>query len=157
MRGSCLCRGIQYELDEVLGVVVNCHCSMCRKVTGTAFRTRAAVAASAFRWVAGEDLVSRFESSPGEFRTFCRVCGSTLATFFRDRPAEIGLALGTLDEDPGVRPTAHVFVGSKAPWYEIGDGLPQFVDALIPDGKLSNPALQAADHLGRSASSVARR
>jgi hypothetical protein len=105
---------------------------MCRKATGAAFRTRAAVAATAFQWLDGEDLVSRYESSPGEARTFCRVCGATLATFFRDRPNTIGLPLGTLDDDPGVRPSAHVYAGSKAPWFEITDGLPCFSEGLTP-------------------------
>jgi hypothetical protein len=98
---------------------------MCRKATGAAFRTRAAVRKEAFRWLAGEELVSGYESSPGETRTFCRVCGATLRTFFRDHPEQIGLPLGTLDDDPGLRPSAHVWVGSKAPWWEITDELPQ--------------------------------
>ena len=134
MKGSCLCGAIKYEVDRISGVVVSCHCSMCRKATGAAFRTRAAVSADAFRWLAGEALVSRYESSPGEIRTFCRVCGSTLPTFFRDRPGELGLPLGTLDDDPGVRPSAHVFVASKAPWFEITDDLPQFAAAMPPAG-----------------------
>ena len=125
-RGSCLCGGIRYEVDRFLGNAVNCHCSMCRKATGAAFRTRVAVPAAAFRWTAGEELLSRYESSPGETRTFCRVCGATLPTFFRDHPEQLGLPLGTLDDDPGVRAVAHVFVGSKAPWFEITDDLPQF-------------------------------
>jgi hypothetical protein len=131
VKGSCLCGGIQYEVNGGFGTVVNCHCSMCRKVTGAAFRTRAAVATAAFRWLAGESLLSRYESSPGETRTFCRVCGATLPTFFRDRPGQIGLPLGTLDDDPGVRPSAHVFVDSKAPWFEITDHLPQYSEKLV--------------------------
>jgi hypothetical protein len=126
VKGSCLCGGVRYEVDSFLRVV-NCHCSMCRKATGAAFRTRARVLLDAFRWLRGEELVSRYASSPGEERTFCRVCGSTLPTFFRDRP-ELGLPLGTLDEDPGVRPSAHVWVDSKAPWWEITDDLPQFAE-----------------------------
>ncbi len=128
VNGSCLCGGIKYEVAGAFGKVVNCHCSMCRKATGAAFRTRASVPSAAFRFVAGEELLSRYESSPGEMRTFCRVCGSTLPTFFRDRPDEIGLPFGTLDDDPGVRPAAHVFVDSKAPWFEITDDLPQCGD-----------------------------
>lgn len=130
VKGSCLCGGIRYEIDGAFGTVVNCHCSMCRKATGAAFRTRAAVPADGFRWLTGESLVSRYESSPGETRTFCRVCGATLPTFFRDHPDQIGLPLGTLDDDPGVRPSAHVFVDSKAPWFEIADDLPQFAGPL---------------------------
>src|SRR5262245_41385001 len=105
---------------------------MCRKATGAALRTRAAVRASDFSWVCGECLVSRYESSPGETRTFCRMCGATLATFFEGRPSEIGLSLGTLDDDPGVRPSAHVYVDSKAPWVDIADGLACFPAGLAP-------------------------
>ena len=130
LRGSCLCGGMKYEVDGPIGPVVNCHCSMCRKATGAAFRTRAAVPASSFRWLAGENLLAGYESSPGETRTFCRVCGATLATLFRDRPDEIGLPLGTRDDDPGVRPEAHVYVDSKAPWFEITDDLPRFAAGI---------------------------
>jgi hypothetical protein len=130
-QGSCLCKGIQYEIDGPLGRVVNCRCSMCLKATGAAFRTRAKVLTAALRWVRGADLVSRYDSSPGETRTFCRVCGSTLPTFFRDRPDELGLPLGTLDGDPGTRPSAHVRVDSKAPWWEITDTLPQHGEGLL--------------------------
>ena len=144
VKGSCLCGGIRYEVDGPFGKVVNCHCSMCRKATGAAFRTRAAVPTAALRWLAGEDLVSRYTSSPGETRTFCRVCGATLATFFRDHPAEVGLPLGTLDDDPGVRPSAHVWVASKAPWCEITDALPRFEEGITTtsERQLSNPPLQ---------------
>jgi hypothetical protein len=130
IKGSCLCNGIRYEIAGQLGTVVNCHCSMCRKATGAAFRTRVSVPTASFRWLAGEQLLSRYESSPGETRTFCSVCGATLPTFFAARPDEIGLPLGTLDDDPGVRPSAHVYVGSKAPWFEIADGLPQFSEGI---------------------------
>lgn len=132
VKGSCLCGGIKYEVDGSFGRVVNCHCSMCRKATGAAFRTRAAVPTQAFRWLSGEALISRYNSSPGETRTFCRVCGSTLPTFFRDRPDELGLPLGTLDDNPEVWPSAHVWVDSKAPWWEITDSLPQFSEGIAP-------------------------
>jgi hypothetical protein len=88
------------------------------------------VPTAAFRWTAGEDLVSRYASSPGETRTFCRVCRATLPTFFRDHPDVLGLPLGTLDEDPGITPSAHVYVDSKAPWHEITDDLPQHAEGV---------------------------
>ena len=138
--GSCLCGGIRYEVDGAFGKIVNCHCSMCRKATGAAFRTRAAIPKAAFRWLSGEDLVTRYNSSTEETRTFCRVCGSTLPTFFRDRPDELGLPLGTLDDDPGVRPSANVWVDSKAPWWEITDALPQYPEGIKPaTGGLRSP------------------
>jgi hypothetical protein len=99
---------------------------MCRKAHGAAFRSRARVAAADFRWVQGEELVTYYESSPGNHRGFCRVCGSPLISRFDRNPSVYGLALGTLDDDPGVRPQLHVFVGSKASWFDITDDLPQF-------------------------------
>ena len=72
IKGSCLCGGIEYEVNGEFGRVVNCHCSMCRKATGAAFRTRAAISPGAFRWLVGEELVSKYRSSPEETRTFCR-------------------------------------------------------------------------------------
>jgi hypothetical protein len=104
---------------------------MCRKAQGSAFRARAAVPRAAFRWTRGEALLARYESSPGTVRCFCSVCGSPLASFFPDDPDWIGLPLGPLDGDPGVRPAFHVHVASKAPWFEITDDLPQY--ATVPD------------------------
>jgi hypothetical protein len=100
-------------------------------MTGAAFRSRVAIPSEHFHWLAGEDLLTRYCSSPGTIRTFCRVCGSTLVSLFEDNPKTLGLAMGTLDDDPALRPTFHVFVGSKAPWFEITDQSPQF-DTLPP-------------------------
>ena len=126
MHGSCLCDGVRYEISGPLTGALNCHCSMCRKAQGAAFRSRARVAAADFRWVQGEELVTYYESSPGNHRGFCRICGSALISRFDRNRSVYGLALGTLDDDPGVRPQLHVFVGSKASWFDITDDLPQF-------------------------------
>jgi hypothetical protein len=66
--GSCPCGGIRYEIVGKIDPVLNCHCSMCRKLTGAAFRTRAAIRAEDFRWVRGEDLLARYFSSTGTTR-----------------------------------------------------------------------------------------
>jgi hypothetical protein len=126
IRGSCLCGSIRYEIDGQIGPALNCHCSMCRKVTGSAFRSRLAVPRENFRWLTGEDLLTHYVSSPTTTRTFCKVCGSTLVSLFDDNPETLGLAMGTLDDDPVIRPSFHVFVGSKAPWFEITDHLTKF-------------------------------
>lgn len=125
LHGSCLCGGVRYEIDGSLRDAVFCHCSMCRKAHGTAFRARAKVLAQDFRWTRGEPLVRYYESSPGHHRGFCSVCGSNLITRFDTKPRQYGLALGSLDDDPGIRPLAHFWVGSKAPWFTITDDLPQ--------------------------------
>ncbi len=123
-----MCGGITYEISQPLGVVVNCHCSMCRKAHGAAFRTRASVKAAAFHFLTGENLLTYYESSPGEYRSFCRVCGAVLITKFARNPDLYGFALGTLDTDPGVKPAKHIFTRYKAPWYTITDDLPQIED-----------------------------
>jgi hypothetical protein len=130
LRGSCLCGQLQYEVTGTLNRVVHCHCSMCRKATGAAFRTRAGVRTDEFRWIQGEAFLGRYPSSPGETRTFCTTCGATLITLFRDHPGVLGLALGTLDDDPGIRAVAHVYVAYKAPCFEIKDDLPQYPEGL---------------------------
>jgi hypothetical protein len=132
LRGSCLCQGIAFEIEGSVIDLVYCHCSMCRKAHGSAFRARGKVKASEFRWVRGEALARYFESSPGEHRGFCSVCGSNLVTRFDAKSGVLGLALGVLDDDPGTRPLCHVFVASKAPWHEITDSVPQF--EVLPAG-----------------------
>jgi hypothetical protein len=124
VRGSCLCGGIQFEATSVERMG-HCHCSMCRKAHGAAFGTFAAVPARAFRWVKGWELVQLYESSPGSHRAFCRVCGSNAPVRSADG-ASVLIPAGLFDTDPGVRPSLHMFVGSKAPWWEIADALPQY-------------------------------
>jgi hypothetical protein len=127
VRGSCLCGGVKYEITGPLMRSGHCHCSNCRKTHGAAFRSRARVRVEDFKWVQGEELVKYFESSPGFHRGFCSVCGSPIVNR-PDRTPELGIALGGLDDDPGVRPERHFFVASKAPWFEITDDLPQHAE-----------------------------
>lgn len=104
LRGSCLCQGVALQIDGTVIDLLYCHCSMCRKAHGSAFRTRGKVRTSDFRWMRGEELVCYFESSPGQHRSFCSVCGSNLITKFDAKPRVLGLALGVLDDDPGKSP-----------------------------------------------------
>lgn len=123
-RGGCLCGSVRYEISGTLGATGHCHCSMCRKSHGAAFATWASVDPNQFRWLSGAKCVETYESSPGVHRCFCKKCGSPLAASQAGEIREV--VLGTVDGDPGVRPRAHIFVGSRAPWYTIEDDLPQF-------------------------------
>ncbi|MAS93787.1 MAG: aldehyde-activating protein [Verrucomicrobiales bacterium] len=125
-QGSCLCGGIRFEIDGKIKSILNCHCTDCRKAHGAAFRTRGAVEPSNFQFLSGEDLLTRYEHKPGEFRSFCRVCGSNIATFFSDPSIPIGVVIASLDTELETGPTMHVFVSDKAEWYPITDDLPQF-------------------------------
>ena len=138
IRGSCLCGGVKFEIVGPLLRPLNCYCSLCRKQHGAAFRSRARVRRSDFRWLEGQELVSYYEATPGYRRGFCRVCGSPilnraephsrLAILHPPTLTEFGIALATLDGDPCVRPESHIFVGSKAHWFEITDDLPQHAE-----------------------------
>ena len=125
MTGGCLCGAVRYEISGRLTRASHCHCSMCRKQHGAAFGSYASAKRAEFRWLSGESEIARYEATPGIARGFCRRCGSTLFWDDRSNAERFGVALGTVDGDPGVRPSLHIFVGSKAPWYEIHDAIPQ--------------------------------
>src|ERR1700732_4274128 len=76
--GSCLCGGVKFAIAGPLLRPLNCHCSLCRKQHGAAFRSRARVRRSDFKWIRGEELVAYYEATPGYRRGFCRVCGSPI-------------------------------------------------------------------------------
>jgi hypothetical protein len=123
VKGSCLCGAVTYEVTAPFQFVGHCHCSMCRKAHGAAFATWGIIGAEHFRWTSGQDQVQSYESSPGMSRCFCRRCGSPLACAHAGVVGEV--AIGTVDGDPGTYPREHIFVGSKAPWHQITDSLPQ--------------------------------
>jgi hypothetical protein len=99
---------------------------MCRKAQGTAFATNAPVEAARFRITRGEQALRAYSSSPGKWRCFCSNCGSPLFSKTESHPGNIRLRIGTLDSKIPARPTAHIHVASKAEWYEILDGVPQY-------------------------------
>ncbi len=128
MVGSCLCQSIKFEICQEPEDVCNCHCSMCRKAHGAAFATYVRVQTSGFRFLIGEDNVVRFRSSSKAQRCFCRTCGSPIIFLHDDMPKAAWFFAGTLDGDPGIRPTSHIFVASKAPWHEITDNITQHTE-----------------------------
>ncbi|WP_395756905.1 GFA family protein [Achromobacter sp. EB05] len=130
LNGSCLCGRVAYQITGPLTDALNCHCAMCRKSHGAAFRSRATVQASDFAWTKGESHVTWYCSSPGNYRGFCEACGTPLLSRFDQTPDIYGLPLGALDDDPGIKPGAHCHVANKAPWFDITDSLPQYPDAF---------------------------
>ena len=99
---------------------------MCRKAHGAAFSTNAVVETANLRVVSGSELLTEYVSSPNRCKCFCSRCGSQLFIRRQNRPGITVFTLGTLDDDPRVRPTRHVFAASKASWYEIDGALPRF-------------------------------
>ena len=125
LRGSCLCGTVRYEIRGPVGRVTHCHCAMCRKAHGAAFGTYGRVERTDFAVLSGAEDIAAYRSSPEVLRTFCKRCGSNLQFISDKRPSTFALALGTLDDDPGVQASLHIFVASKAPWFPITDDLPQ--------------------------------
>jgi len=131
IRGSCFCGGIAFEVEKVM-FMRHCHCSRCRKESGAAFATAAVARPAKFRFLKGEELVQTYHYPPDGSRAFCRVCGGKAPLQLRFQDSHIILIpAGLLDDDPGVRPMLHMFVGSKAPWWEIDDSLPKY-DKWVP-------------------------
>jgi hypothetical protein len=125
LSGSCLCGDVAFELDGPLEPLGNCHCSMCRKTHGAAFVSFASVPKARFRWLRGTEGVKRYASSADAWRPFCGRCGSPVPAS-PDSMDVVFIPLGLIADDPKLGPLPHVFVGSRAPWYEITDGAPQF-------------------------------
>lgn len=124
LTGECYCGAVRYEVADDFVYAANCHCSNCRRTTGSAFKPFAGIEAGKLRVVAGETEMMRFGDDSGH-NAHCRLCGSLLYSLVRDG-AYVHVAMGTLIDAPSIRPDKHIFVGSKAPWFEITDGLPQY-------------------------------
>ena len=129
--GSCACGSVKYAFDVEPFVTVTCHCSICRKATGSACATWTLVLKDHFRWSSGADQLQEIQSSSHGRRFFCGHCGSSLGNLSEMRPAYMHIGAGTLDHAPDLRVACHVYVASKAPWLNISDDLPQF-DELPP-------------------------
>ena len=126
VNGKCLCGKIQYQLNVSPSDLAYCHCKECQRALGTAFASYARIAPDSFKWIAGEELTTRYEWAPTAKRCFCSICGSQLGVVVGDGNNLTWVSLGSTDGDPGTRPEAHVFVNEKAVWHEIADDLPQF-------------------------------
>jgi len=121
-KGSCLCGTVKFTVTGNTSNMNHCHCSMCRKIHGSLFATY--FNAEALEITEGSEAIGRYESSPGFTRTFCTQCGSTLPEQSHSDNG-VFVPAGLMDDDPGVRPEAHIFTESKAECYAISDSLPQ--------------------------------
>ena len=142
--GGCLCGGVRFEIDGALGPITCCHCSRCRRASGSAFAAAASVDADCFHVVAGTDLLCEYESSPQNHRVSCARCGSQLYSHADTHPI-VRVRVGALDEDPGSGVAAHFMMGSKAGWFEVADGVEQFselapISYFLPDATLTRRA-----------------
>jgi hypothetical protein len=125
VNGSCFCGTVRYEASGPFDSMTSCHCSMCRKHHGSAFATYIASPADGFHWIQGEDALLEYKSSAQGTRVSCGVCGSAVQMTMPDSPF-VFLPAGPLEGELGIKPQAHIFVGSKAPWHTITDDLPRY-------------------------------
>jgi hypothetical protein len=121
LHGRCGCGAVRYEVADEFRYAANCHCSRCRAATGSAFKPFAGIERDKLAVTQGE-LATFGEEHLNDTR--CAACGSLLYSVVREGEW-VHVALGSLVDDPSIRPSEHIYVGSKAPWFEITDELPQ--------------------------------
>jgi len=124
--GSCLCGSIRFEIDGSIDSVIYCHCSLCRKASGSAFATNGFVRADGFKIREGKSALSEFESTPGRIRSFCSKCGSPIYSTNAQDPDRIRIRLGVIDTEVKERSISHNFVSSKADWEDLDAELPRY-------------------------------
>lgn len=124
--GSCLCGQIKVEVKGPVSAIIHCHCSKCRKTSGTAYATNGFVLRSDFAITAGAEHLSFYEATPGKKRYFCRTCASPVFSSNSRVPDKVRLRLGILDSEIVERPVSHNFVSSKACWDDLDAKLPRY-------------------------------
>ncbi|WP_317929395.1 GFA family protein [Halioxenophilus sp. WMMB6] len=126
MRGSCLCGRVQYQVAEFESNIANCFCSMCRKQSGSAFATYGSVKVENLEWLSGKEFIKTYRSSSIAERGFCNHCGSNLFYHVIADNHEVEIALGTLNDEPNVKPNANIYCASRPKWFESPTQLPEF-------------------------------
>ena len=131
LTGGCGCGAVRYEISEPFVSASYCHCTRCQRRTGTAASANGRTAPGSFSITAGKEHIRSWAPEGGATKNFCGLCGSSLFSRTEGDPPTIGVRLGTVDGDPGVRPQWHAYVDYAASWEEIpDDGLPRY-----PEGK----------------------
>jgi hypothetical protein len=128
---------VRFELTAAPESASYCHCTRCQRRTGTGSSAQARVDGSAFRLVAGEDLVRGWRHPDGGFeKCFCSRCGAHLFSRNPDDPAQMSIRMAAFDADPGVRPQYRQFVAYAATWEPIpDDGLERFPESRPRPGR----------------------
>lgn len=125
--GECFCGEIKYQITGKLQDARSCHCSRCRKAFSAQASAYALVDSSEFTWVSGEQLLSSYVGEHGFGLQFCKTCGSTLSGIYKGTIH--GVTLGCVNGDPNVEIGRHIYVGSKAKWEIMPEGVVQYDEA----------------------------
>ncbi|MCO4798849.1 MAG: GFA family protein [Colwelliaceae bacterium] len=132
--GKCLCGEVKIRIKGEISDIIHCHCSLCRKNSGTAFATNGFINAKDFEITSGQNSLSKFSFKPGRNRHFCTNCGSPVYSSNEQDPTRFRIRLGILDSDISERPISHNFVSSKANWEDLDANLPRY-DSFEPNRK----------------------
>lgn len=130
LTGGCGCGAVRFEVTEPFVSASYCHCTRCQRRTGTAASANGRAAPGSFRVLAGQEHLRSWAPEGGAEKVFCGLCGSAMFSRVDGDPGRIGVRLGALDGDPGIRPQWHQYVAYAAPWQELpDDGLPRYDEA----------------------------
>ncbi|OMH38059.1 GFA family protein [Motiliproteus sp. MSK22-1] len=122
--GECFCGNITYQIAGSLQDPRSCHCSRCRKAFSSQASAYALVNPNEFTWLSGEHLLTSYVGKDGFGLQFCKICGSTLCGIHKG--IVHGITLGCVNGNPDIELGMHIYVGSKASWETIPDGIPQY-------------------------------
>ena len=123
--GECFCGSVTYQVIGKLRDATCCHCSRCRKAFNAQASAAASVEPGAFQWLSGEALLTSYVGESGYGLQFCKICGSTLCTIYKDEVLQV--SLGCVNGEPDIEIGQHIFVGSKANWEVMPEGVTQFI------------------------------
>ncbi|HEY2719703.1 MAG TPA: GFA family protein [Solirubrobacteraceae bacterium] len=127
LQGGCLCGAVRFELTAPFVSAGYCHCTRCQRRTGSSSSANGRVPQDGFRLLQGEQQLVSYEPDGGRPKLFCATCGSALFSGHPFSDEQVAVRLGTLDGDPGIRPSFRQYVASAAPWEPIPeDGLPRY-------------------------------
>jgi len=132
LSGGCFCGHVTYTVTGGLAFAQSCHCSRCRKAFSAQASAMAFLDPSQFAWTSGSENLSSYVNKEGLGLQFCSTCGSTLVAVRNG--AVFGVTLGTVNGDPGITLSRHIWVGSKAPWETLPEGVPCFEEGPPPQG-----------------------
>ncbi len=134
LSGSCLCGSVAYEITGTSKFFFHCHCSRCRKATGTGHASNIIMQPDSVTWTIGENLLKTYKVPEAKrfMTTFCSNCGSPMPRIVPDNSIAV-IPAGTLDDDPGVSPQARIMSGSRAEWSCDSSKLPTFEQYPPPE------------------------
>lgn len=132
INGSCLCNEVKYTVTGPFQIFALCHCSRCRKSTGSAHASNIFTDADRVSWISGVSLIKRYELPDAKrfTKAFCSLCGSPVPCVSRDGKRLL-IPAGCLESDPEIKPHVRIYCADMAPWYEQVETIKSFDGAAI--------------------------